>query len=321
MADPTATDGGQREGRGGPRPAALAVLGPGAVGGLLAALLARRGDSVVVLAGESSAARLSAHGLHVRSAMLGDFSTPVRVAPELGLGADACLVTVKATQLSPALDRVPAAALDGALLVPFLNGIEHVGILRKRYPDAEVVPATIRVEALRSGTGEIEHASPFAAVELAAGPDNRDRVASLGARLADAGLDVSVRDDEAAMLWDKLSFLAPLALVTTHARAPAGVVRTERRDDALGVIHEVATVARATGASVDEAAVVEFLDGVPDDMESSMQRDAAAGRPLELEAIGGAVLRAADQAGVAAPVTARLVSDLRERENAAGRGL
>ena len=136
-------------------------------------------------------------------------------------------------------DQLPPWRLEGALLVPFLNGIEHVGILRERYHDAEVVPATIRVEALRSDAGEIEHASPFAAVELAPGPGNRERVASLAARLAEAGLDVSIRDDETAMLWDKLSFLSPLALVTTHAGAPAGAVRTERREDALAVIHEV----------------------------------------------------------------------------------
>ena len=318
MSDPFETDRSTEEAPDRPPPAALAVLGPGAVGGLLAALLARRGDSVVCLAGERSAAQLAAHGLSIRSATLGDFSTPIRAATELGSGADACLVTVKATQLLPALDRVGADALGGALLVPFLNGIEHVAVLRERYPDAEVVPATIRVEALRAGPGEIEHASPFAVVELAASRDNRERVASLASRLADAGLDVSVRDDETAMLWDKLSFLTPLALVTTHARAPAGVARTERRDDALGVIHEVAAVARAAGAAVHEAAVLELLDGVPEQMESSMQRDAAAGRPLELEAIGGAVLRAAEAAGVAAPVTARLVGDLRDREDSTG---
>ena len=203
MPDPSDSDRNEPDASDGLPPATLAVLGPGAVGGLLTALLARRGDSVVCLAGQRSAAQLAVHGLSIRSATLGDFSTSIRVAPALAPGAEACFVTVKATQLRPALDRVPAAALGGALLVPFLNGIEHVGVLRERYPDAEVVPATIRVEALRPGPGEIEHASPFAAVELAVRPDTRERVASLAARLAHAGLDVSVRDDETAMLWDK----------------------------------------------------------------------------------------------------------------------
>ena len=52
---------------------------------------------------------------------------------------------------------------------------------------------------------------------------------------------------------------------------------------------------------------------LPDGMRSSMQKDAAAGRPIELDAIGGTILRAADRAGTRAPATARLVADLRER--------
>jgi 2-dehydropantoate 2-reductase len=79
------------------------------------------------------------------------------------------------------------------------------------------------------------------------------------------------------------------------------------------VIGEVATVARAAGARVEEAGVLEFFDRVPASMQSSMQRDAAAGRPTELEAIGGAILRAAQRTGTPAPVTAALVEDLRRR--------
>jgi 2-dehydropantoate 2-reductase len=115
------------------------------------------------------------------------------------------------------------------------------------------------------------------------------------------------------MLWEKLGFLAPLALMTTHAQASAGVVRTRRRGELQTVIGEVATVARAAGARVEEAGVLEFFDHVPASMQSSMQRDAAAGRPTELEAIGGAILRAAQRTGTPAPVTAALVEDLRRR--------
>ncbi len=111
----------------------------------------------------------------------------------------------------------------------------------------------------------------------------------------------------------KLNFLAPLALLTAHERAPAGVVRDRRRDDFTAVVAEVAAVARAEGAPADEQGVLQFLDRVPADMQSSMQRDAAAGRPLELDAIGGAVVRAAARHAIPVPVTARLVRDLDAR--------
>lgn len=291
----------------------FAVLGPGGVGGLLGALLARHGNEVLCLSGEATAARLRESGLTVRSERFGTFGVPVRAATELGEPVDACLVTVKATNIDAAIERVPAAALGDALVVPFLNGIEHVARLRRGYPAEQVVPATIQVESSRTAPGEIEHSSPFASIALAAGANDRGRVERLAERLESAGLDVSLRDDETAMLWDKLSFLAPLALLTTHMNAPVGVVRTERRRDLLAVVHEVASVAGKQGAEIDEAGVLTRLDGVPDAMRSSMQRDAAAGRDIEIEAIGGAIVRAAERAGVAVPVTSRLVADLRSR--------
>ena len=77
----------------------LAVLGPGGVGGLLAALLARAGDSVVVLAGDSTARTIADRGLRVESRLFGDFQVRVNSAVRLQTKLAACLVTVKATQL------------------------------------------------------------------------------------------------------------------------------------------------------------------------------------------------------------------------------
>jgi 2-dehydropantoate 2-reductase len=294
-------------------PARVAVLGPGGVGGLVAALLARRGDRVTCLAPAATAAHLAAHGLELRSPTLGDARVPVQAATRLDHPVDVCFVTVKATQLAAAVEAVPAGTLGHGLVVPFLNGIDHVAWLRGRYPPDQVVAGTIAVESTRLGPGLIEHASPFARVELAVGKAPRGRVEELGARLAETGLDVTVRDDEAGALWTKLAVLAPIALTTTWAAAPFGEVRAGHWDEAVAVAREIVAAARADGVELDEAATIGLLERVPDTMRSSMQKDAAAGRPIELDAIGGAVLRAAERAGTDAPVTARLVAELRAR--------
>jgi 2-dehydropantoate 2-reductase len=305
----------------------VAVLGPGGVGGLLAALLARRGDQVTCLARPATAAHLAANGLELRSPALGDARVAVEAASRLEHPVDALLVTVKAVQLEAAVEAVPAETLGDGLVVPFLNGIDHVAWLRGRYPPDQVVAGTIRVEATRVAPGVIEHASPFAVVELAGKaprsarggsggpgrPPRSDRVEELAARLAETGLDVTVRDDEATTLWSKLAVLAPIALVTTAAEAPFGEARAGRWDEAVAVAHEIVAAARADRVELDETAIVGLLSRIPDGMRSSMQKDAAAGRPIELDAIGGTILRAADRAGTDAPVTARLVADLRER--------
>jgi 2-dehydropantoate 2-reductase len=294
-------------------PFSVAVLGPGGVGGLLGALLARAGASVQVLASEATSRAIAESGLRIESAAFGDFQVPVRTGTRLDGPVDAVLVTVKSTQLREALERVPPSALGDGLVVPFLNGIDHVDLLRSLYPASNVAPATMRVETVRVEPGLIRHTSPFAFIDIAATDENRDRVEQLAARMAAAGLTVRVRDDETSMLWDKLAILAPMALLTTHERANVGTIRTRRRDDALAMIAEVAAVAAADGSPVDSAAVAQMFDAAPETMESSMQRDQAAGRPLEIDAIGGAVVRRAERHGVDVPVTARLVNELRSR--------
>jgi 2-dehydropantoate 2-reductase len=288
----------------------VAVLGPGGVGGLLGALLARAGATVTCLAGPSTVGVLNRDGIRVESALLGDFTVPVRAAERLTDPVDVVLITVKATQLDAALDRLPADVVRNALVVPLLNGVEHVRLLQERYPDATVVPATMRVESTRTAPGVVHHGSPFVNVELG---EDSDAVRRLAADLEAAGVTVRVSDDAATVMWSKLTFLAALALLTTAAEAPAGEVREKRRDDLVAMVGEIAAVAQAEGATVEADDVVAFFDGIPAGMRSSMQRDAEAGNRLELDAIGGAVVRAAGRHGIPVPVTSRYVDELRAR--------
>lgn len=297
----------------------IAVLGPGGVGGLVGGLLARDGHRVVCLAGADTVAALRENGLAVRSGQYGEFDEPVEAATDLTLPVDAVLVTVKATALDAALDRVTPDALGAGLVVPLLNGVEHVALLRDRYPVEQVVAGAMRVESTRVAPGRITHTTPFASVELASSTAPRIRVGELAAGLAAADLEVEVRDDETTMMWEKLSFLAALALLTTRYEATAGEIRTDRRDLLLATIDEIVMVAQAAGADVAAEGVIGLFDQVPPGMKSSMQRDAEAGRALELDAIGGAVLRAAAQNDVAVPNVTRLVAEV-ERLNGRAAG-
>jgi 2-dehydropantoate 2-reductase len=279
----------------------------------LAALLARGGNSVEVLASESTVRAIAERGIRVESKRFGDFQVSVRSAARLASPVDVCFIAVKNTQLTEALQRVSPDALGQGLVVPFLNGIDHIDLLRRIYPPSNVVAATLRVETARLEPGLIRQLSPFASIELAPSDANRERVERLAAQLRAVGFDVRLRDNEMSMLWDKLSFLAPFALLTTHERGNAGAIRTRRREDTLAVISEVAAVATADGAAIDPEAVVRALDSIPETMKSSMQRDDVAGQQLEIDAIGGAVVRRAALAGIQVPVTARLVEELRAR--------
>ncbi|WP_030341233.1 ketopantoate reductase family protein [Streptomyces sp. NRRL S-1022] len=291
-------------------PLTVAVLGPGGTGGLLAALLSRSGHRVICLAGETTAHTLRRTGITVSSRQFGDFTATVDADTALREPVDACLVTVKHTALDAALTRVPPAALGDALLVPLLNGVEHPGTLRARYRPDRVAPAVIRVESTRTAPGVIEHGSPFTEIDLAGDAVPRARLDTLADHLTASGATARVAGDETAALWAKMAFLAPFALLTTRYGVPLGTARTRHRDELEALVAETAAVSRACGGPADPAQALARYDAFPPATKSSMQRDAEAGRPLELDAIGGALLRAAERHGVAVPVTERLVREL-----------
>jgi 2-dehydropantoate 2-reductase len=286
----------------------VGVLGAGAVGGMLAVLLAEAGHEVTVLASEYTSTAINVGGLALRSERFGDRQVRVPARPYLIAPVDVLFLAVKAPDLLAALNRVPPALLADAAVAPLLNGTDHVALLRAALPQAAVVPMTVSVEATRVAPGAIEHVSPFVEYALAAERE-RARV-DPEALLRDAGLDVDASaPDEATLLWRKLSFLAPLALLTTHAREPLGPARDARPDLLDALVTEATAAARTAGAEIDPAAVGKRLQGMPAGMRSSMLKDALAGAVLELDAIAGPILRAVPDG---APVTRSVVAEIAE---------
>jgi 2-dehydropantoate 2-reductase len=286
--------------------ARVGILGAGAVGGMLAVLLADAGHEVTVLASERTSTAINVGGLALRSQKFGDREGLVPARPYLTAPVDVLFVAVKAPDLLAALGRVPAALLTDAAVAPLLNGTDHVALLRAALPRTAVVPMTVAVEATRVAPGVIEHVSPFVDYALAAERE-RARVDPEDL-LRSAGLEVDASaPDEATLLWRKLSFLAPLALLTTHARQPLGAARDARPDLLDGLVAEAAAAAATAGAEVDPAAVGKRIAGLPAGMRSSMLKDALAGATLELDAIAGPILRALPDG---APVTRAVVAEI-----------
>ena len=271
-----------------------AILGVGGVGGLIGGALARSGHDVVLLMRPESAATYGGV-LTVESAVLGDFEVPVRAATALAEPVDVVWVMPKATQVEGALRLAPADVVGKARVVTLMNGVDHLALLQQRY--AGVIAGAIRVESERLAPGHIRQLSPFVRVELSDGAD-------VVAELVAAGIEARVGADALTILWQKLAFLAPLALATTVHDTTLGGVRDG--DDFRGCQAETVAVARAEGASIDEAALSALTYGAPPDLRSSMQKDRKRGLPLELDAIAGPVLRHGAQRGIATPATQRL---------------
>ena len=285
-----------------------AVLGAGGVGGLVGGALAKAGEPVTLLV-RPDRRGLYPERLSVQSETFGNFETPVRVADRLDEWFDVVWITVKATALEPALGTIPPEELGDGVAVPLLNGVDHVEQLRDRYGAGRVLPGTIRVEAEKIGPGRVRHRSAFADVQVAPTPATRELAEALCEELRGAGLGCEVQDDETTMLWSKLCFLAPFALATTASEGSLGVVRSDggRWASLEECVYEACAVGVAEGARVAPEPILTALEGLPDGFRSSMQKDVAARRTPELDAIAGPILRGGREHSIDVPATRALV--------------
>ncbi len=275
-----------------------AVLGAGGVGGLLAAALSRSGCEVVALMRPATLLRYPGRFV-VDSQVLGSFAAEVPAVAQLDREVDVVWVTAKSTSLEAALDLAPSDRVGEATVIPLLNGVDHLSVLRARYP--KVVAGALRAETERLDEGRIVQRSPFVRIDVVGEPDIVGDVAA-------TGIDCRSVGDEVTLLWQKLAFLAPLALATTAAQAPLGAIRDT--DLYQRAQRETVAVALAEGADIDEQALAQLSAAASDQMRSSMQRDLAAGHVLEVDAIAGPVLRGGRHHGITTPATEQLVAQV-----------
>ncbi|HEV2945130.1 MAG TPA: 2-dehydropantoate 2-reductase [Solirubrobacteraceae bacterium] len=292
----------------------VAVLGPGGVGGLLAGALDRAGTDVVVVARDSTAQVIAGRGLRVDSVSLGKFVAHPRATERLQEPVEVLIVATKASGLQAALERI---AVQPKLVLPLLNGLDHIAVLRERFGTDAVLAGTIRVEADRPEPGVIVHTSQFLLVEMASHDlTARAGMQSLEQALKAAGVSVRVQASEAQVMWSKLVRLNALACTTSAFDKLLGEIRStpELRAALVGAIEEGCAVGQAEGAEdVDPQVALGELEKAHDTLGSSMQRDIAAGREPELDAIPGSVLRAAGRHDLQCPVIERLVAMIAAR--------
>jgi 2-dehydropantoate 2-reductase len=295
-----------------------AILGAGGVGGLIGVALANAGESVTMILRPEALTDYPAE-LSLESP-LGSFHVPVERAVSVSESYDVLWIAVKATQLNAALRSVTVDPSQLGAVVPLLNGMDHVPILRARFGHDRVVPASIGVEAERAAPGKIIHRGM--AVRLGIASLGESRLAPAAEAFRKFGFTCQFVPDEMKILWTKLSFLAPFALTTTAGALTIGEVNGDPvwRKRLEGVIREVAAVGTASGTPLDAAAILPFFDKTPPGGRSSMQKDVAAGNPPELDGIAGPILRRAEQHGIDVPVTRELVDLIRQRSNAARAG-
>ena len=284
-----------------------AVLGPGAVGGSLAVRLANAGVQVICIAHPEAAGLVALAGLVVESPE-GTLTARVEVVEQLAKPVDLLLVTVKAPGLDDAIERVDPTAVERGVVVPLLNGLEHMDVLKARFDGRVAAGSISHFQAYRAGRVQIIEATVAPVVTIASESLSRAEVEAAAELIRRGRIDVRVGQNEKRVLWHKLARIAPLAAVTSVSGRTIGELRTdpEWRPKLDAALVESCAVAEADGVSLRPAAQWAIIEEIADETTTSAARDVVAGRRSELDAILGGVLRTAERLDVPCPTLTEL---------------
>ena len=287
----------------------IAVMGAGSVGGYLGGMLARGGHDVSLIARGAHLAAIRERGLRVvrdneeftvNCAATGN---PTDVGP-----VEVALLTTKTYQNVEAVPAMAPMVGPHTTVLCLQNGIDSYLTPAEAFGAERVMAGAVYIEAGRDGPGVARQAGDVVRVVFGE-PDGTlsERGQAIADALNSSGIPAELTDDLRTGLWSKFLFIATMAGVTSMARQTLAELmpRPEWREVVVGCLQEVEAAGRANGVNFPPDVHQTTLSYIEDnlaDLQASMHTDVMAGRPLELEALNGAVVRSGRAGGVPTPI-------------------
>jgi 2-dehydropantoate 2-reductase len=300
----------------------IAILGSGGVGGYFGGRLAATGVDVTFVARGAHLAAMRQRGLRIDRP-----DGPLHVAnikatdDTASIGpVDIVFFAVKLYDTEGAIAALGPLIGPGTLVIPFQNGVDAVDLLTRAVGRGHVVGGTTYVSAVISEPGVIKYTAMGRLVFGALSGPAPALLKELLSVCQNAGVDATLSERITVDIWAKFARLTVFSGITSIARSPIGVVRTDPdlRKLMEAALHESIHVARSKQVPVAHSIFndsMASLDALPPHTKASMLEDLERGRPLELPWLSGAVVRIGHQVGVDTPTHRLIVSLLRAHQN------
>jgi len=300
----------------------FAVIGAGGVGGYFGGKLAHGGVDVVFIARGKTLEALRTNGLRVDS-INGDFFVPKVNAtddPKSVGPVDVVLLAVKTSQIPEVLETIQPLIGNDTAVIPLENGMDAPEQIANAVGREHAMGGLCAIVSFIAAPGHIRHAASDPFLMFGELDNSRsERALRIADAMKAAGITADVPPDIHKSMWTKFLFIAPMSGFGAVTRVPVGAWRAvpEVRELARGAIEEIIALANARGVQLSPNAVDETFarfDGLAPDATSSLQRDIMQGKPSELDAQLGAVVRMGRESGVATPIHELLYSMLLPQE-------
>jgi 2-dehydropantoate 2-reductase len=303
----------------------IAVIGAGGVGGYFGGRLAHADIDTTFIVRGATLDALRTNGLRVDS-IAGDFVVEYANATDdpRSVGAvDAVLLAVKAWQVAEAAASAKPMVGPNTIVVPLENGIDAPEVIASIVGREHTAGGLCAIVSYIVAPGHIRHAASEPIVMFGELDNARtERIQSLRQAFAKAGINAQVPEDIHRSMWTKFLFIATMSGIGALTRVPIGVWRAmpEIRAIVSESLREVVALATARGIDLGDDAIEKTwqrYDALAPASTSSLQRDVMDGKPSELDAQLGAIVRLATESAVPVPVTAMIYHALLPQERLA----
>ncbi|HEY3674845.1 MAG TPA: ketopantoate reductase family protein [Candidatus Tumulicola sp.] len=281
----------------------IGVLGAGAIGGFFGGRLLQAGRDVTFVVRPARAEALARDGLTIGGASgtvtLAD--PPTRPSGTGGKPFELILLACKAYDLEDAMESIAPSVGPSTAILPLLNGMRHLDVLRERFGDAAVLGGECFIAATLGDDGRVIQLAPMADITFGElDGDRSERLARVDSAIAGAGFETRVSATILADMWDKWVFLATNAGITCMMRGNVGeIVAAGGVATTLALLDECASIAAASGFpfSKEAGARAHALLTTPGStLSASMFRDLQRGLRIENDHVIGDLLRRAPAA-------------------------
>ena len=282
------------------------MVGAGATGGYFGGRLLESGQDVTFLVSKARAETLAKNGLIIRSPM-GDVTLPS--PPTVQAGAldrpfDVIVVSCKAYHLPQVIEDMAPAVGPQTVIVPLLNGMQHLDRLDARFGAEHVLGGQCVIAATLDADGTVRHLNQSHSLTFGERDGTRsERVERIAQAMASARFEPRLSTTILQDMWDKWVFLASLAGITCLMRAPVGdiVAAPGGTQAVLALLDDCRRVADAYGHAPQEAVLQRarsVLSEQGSTLSASMMRDLEQGGPIEADHVVGDLLARGESKGL-----------------------
>lgn len=295
----------------------LLVVGAGSTGGYFGARLAAAGRDVTFLVRPRRAARLQNDGLQIVSPH-GDLKINPKlvVTGKIPAHFDVILLAVKAYSLDSALNDVAPAVGPETMILPVLNGMKHVEIIRERFGESSLVGCVCKIASYLDDADRIVQLADMQSLDYGEMDGSKSaRTDQLNAFMQGSGFDAKLTQSIERKMWEKWVMMATIGGINCLMRGSIGEVEAapDGTRFALQLLGEAIATVIAAGHPPSERFVESIRQTVTTKhsaLTSSMYRDLQSGNRVEADQIVGDFVARAREAGVATPLLSAAYTNL-----------